>query len=666
VHPGRNRRKNRIVSTIKNPLSRIDGDKTMSESIPRIDVRQATDAQRWAVLQRQIIETLSLAAPEFVARYTRDDGTLIWRDEWPGMDGSDDPYEAFQYLALFYSISGDEEVYQLARKMWDAITWQWTQYGQIEREFDGYYDWMHHGEANLFHYFFGLTKPDSLVDRQRADRFARMYTGEDPLAPNYDPELGIICASQSGSRGPRHVVTAEDLGTHRGVLDGYLPPFEDLTGVPFPASTTPWHDDTVFAEIIEKMNQRTTRGDIPLNMNATGQMAHAFMYSADESLRTWVVEYIARWKARAAANDGILPDNVGLTGEVGEYLDGKWWGGHYGWRWPHGFLTIIEPTLNAGLNALLLTGDPTHLALVRQQLDANFELGHEEAGAWVVPQKHFDSGWTDYRSPNPLHPIQVWARSLADEDLERVERVRRGADWSEVAYPVVPLSAKHFNVNTAAWFTYITGANPDFPEQVLEANVALIEQQLRRMRSTDGDPAGFDSIHHIDGHTEALDLQIDGYAIHIWQEFNPVYFESLVQLMWGAPMHMSHGGLQHATVRYYDGAEKRPGLPSDVAALVSSIGADFVELELVNLDSDAPRSVIVQAGSFGEHLFADVTVGDAAPVPVQGRWFEVVLAPGAGATVRATMNRYVNSPSYETPWSRPSDWAPIISPRHTS
>jgi len=646
--------------------SGFDNKVAMNELIPRIVVGQAITAPRWALLQRQIVKTLSQAAPEFVARYTRDDGTLIWRDEWPGMDGSDDPYEAFQYLALFYSISGDESVYQLARSMWDAITWQWTQYGQIVREFDGYYDWMHHGEANLFHYFFGLTKPESLVDRQRADRFARMYTGEDPLAPNYDRELGIVRASQSGSRGPRFVVTEEDLGTHRGVLDGYLPPFEDLTGVPFPASTTPWHDDSVFAEIVEKMNERTTRGDVPLNMNATGQMAHAFMYSGDEGLRAWVVDYIARWKARADANGGILPDNVGLSGQVGEYLDGKWWGGHYGWRWPHGFLTIIEPTLNAGLNALLLTGDASHLALARQQLDANFDLGHDEGGSWVVPHKHFDSGWADYHAPNPLYPIHLWARSLSSEDLERVVRLRGDSDWTNVEYPVIPLSAKHFNVNTPAWFSYITGTNPGFPVRALEANVALIEQQLRRMRSPEGDPAGFGSIHHIDGRTEALDLQIDGYAIHIWQEFNPVYFESLVQLMWGAPMHVSHGGLQHATVRYYDSAEKRPGLPEGVAALVTGIGSDSVELELISVDSDIPRTVVVQAGSFGEHQFGLVSVAGAEPVPVGGRWFEVTLAPGSGASIRATMDRYVNSPSYETPWSRAGDWAPIIKPRRAN
>ena len=211
----------------------------------------------------------------------------------------------------------------------------------------------------------------------------------------------------------------------------------------------------------------------------------------------------------------------------------------------------------------------------------------------MVPHKHCDNGWTHYRPASPLHPIYLWARRLADENRERVERALHGADWSEVRYPTVPLSAKHFNVNTAAWYEYVTGATATFPKRASEANIELIQQQLRRMRSLDGDPLGFRSIHHVEGHTEAPELQIDGFAIHIWQEFNPVCFESLVQLRWGAPMHISHGVLHHATARCYDAEARRLGLPTATAALIHAIGKDFMELEIVNLDPETGRTMVV-------------------------------------------------------------------------
>ena len=171
-----------------------------SKKIASVKVSAAHGNPKWAKQEREIIEKLNEAAVEFVARYCRPDGTLIWRDQWGSMDGSDDPYEAFMNLALFYSIGGNERVYELARQMWDMITWQWTQYGKIHREFDGYYDWMHHGEGMLYFYFFGLTKPESLVDRQRAQSFANMYNGKDPEAQNYDPEHKVIRSPLNGSR----------------------------------------------------------------------------------------------------------------------------------------------------------------------------------------------------------------------------------------------------------------------------------------------------------------------------------------------------------------------------------------------------------------------------------------------------------------------------------
>ena len=641
----------------------------MTESVPRVQLHatETIDPPRWAVRELELMERIEAAAPEFVARYTRDDGSLIWRDVWPGMDGSDDPYEAFQYLALFYAIGGSETIYRLARQMWDAITWQWTQYGQLDREFPRHYDWMHHGEANLFHYFFGLTKPDSMVDRQRAVRFAHFYDGSDPLAPNYDTELHLIKAPMTGSNGPLHVATKEAWSTHRGVLTDYLAPFEDMESVDFALLKCDWRDDAVYDEVIAKMNERLNKGDVPLNLNATSQFTHAYLYTGDESFEQWVTDYLATWKARADANDGILPDNVGLSGQVGEYLDGKWWGGHYGWRWPHGFHTIIEPSLNAAHNALLMTGDLDQLALPRQQIDVNYALGKEIDGIWQVPYKHFDAGWTAYRPMHPLYAIHLWTRSLADEDQERIERIPRTFDWAEISLPDRPFATKHFNANTIPWYEYIVGRNPGYPERMLDTNHALIDQQLRRLRSDEGDPRNWDQIHHIDGYLDTVDAQVDGYNIHLWQEFCPVYFESLVQLMWGTPTHITHGGLQYASVRYYDADAERPGMPPGVAALVDGITADSVSVTLVNT-SDAARRVVLQAGSFREHRFERATLVDEngavlTTEDVGSEWFEVNLDPGAVARLKLDVVRFANDPSYETPWSKRADWDPVIQGR---
>jgi len=619
----------------------------------------------WAVLQQRLMDLLNQSAEEFVERYVQPDGTLLWRSYWPGMDGSDDPYEGFMNLALLYVLGGKRELYDHARKVFDGITWQWTEYGQIHREFDGYYDWMHHGEGSLFLYFLGLADPASLKDRQRARRFARMYMGEDPEAPNYDPVNKLIRSPINGSRGPRFTMTEEDWITHRGILDDYLPPFEDLTGVDFAGGKCPWSDDAVYREIIQKMNERMAKGDVPLNLNATSLITHAFMYSGDEKMVQWVVDYLGAWKARAEANGGIMPDNVGLTGKIGEYNDGKWWGGYYGWRWPHGLFTIVEPLVNAVMNAALLTGDLGWLDVARRQLDLNWELRKWSDGHWLVPHKHFDSGWSDYKRPNPAYPIYLWTVSMDPRDAERYDRIGAADFYKEIEIPIVSgrnpytgKETKHYIANTVPWFEYIRGNDPDYPENILKANYALVQRQLEKMRSPEGDPVGWIS----DGYN-LNDLS----SIHKWQEMCPVYPEGLLQLTLGAPMHISHGGLQHARVRYFDGAECRPGLPHKVSALVEQLSHDSVTLTLVNVDEFDEKTVVIQAGGFGEHRFTKAEARDAdgkllQSVPLADKWLSVRLGPSAGARFVLSMDRYVNKPSYDTPWSAVNP-APLIEPR---
>ncbi len=214
----------------------------------------------------------------------------------------------------------------------------------------------------------------------------------------------------NGSRGPRYENSWDDWSTHRWVLSGYPPPFEDL-GIP--TEVKPWHgedlpiadwtDDAVYAKILDALNTRQMRCDVPLNLTSTSLITNAFMYTGDESYRRWVVDYLEMWAERIEANGGICPDNIGPSGQVGETLDGKWWGGYYGWRWPHGLHTIIEPLTIAAMNAVLLTGDLGYLDIPRSQIAYLIERGRMQNDQLLIPYRHTDEGWTSFRPLEPKH-----------------------------------------------------------------------------------------------------------------------------------------------------------------------------------------------------------------------------------------------------------------------
>lgn len=549
---------------------------------------------------------------------------------------------------LFYAMGGSEEVYKLSREVWEAITWQWTQYGQIHDEFDAYYDWMHHGESSIFFYFFGLADPYVLKDRQRAVKFAGFYTGENSQIPNYDKNTKQMRSPITGSRGPRFQMTEEDWVTHREILDNYLPPFEDIPGVDGNGGVCPWSDDDVYREILQRINERQARGDVPLNLCATSLMTHAFLYTADDSYKRWVLDYVKAWEERTTRNGGVTPDNIGLSGEIGEYNDGKWWGGYYGWRWPHGAMTILEPEVIGCSNAMLLTGDVSWLNLARSQLDMLWSLRkQDEKGRWVVPNRHYDDGWRDYRPPHPMYGVYLWNLSQKEEDAVRAERgcpveLFEQIDSNYQRYGQTIGYHMGFNGNTAQWFHYMRGRNPEYPVKLLHANLEVLGGQLEKMRSSKYDPLTRD---HYD----------ESMSIHQWQQLMPVIVEGLAQLTMGGPMHAYHGGLQHARLRYYDARKARPGLPEDIAALVESLGDEEVVLQLVNLSMLDDRDVIVQGGVFGEHAFTMVETlnssGEATHCePVQGKWVRIHLRVGTGIRLRLRMKRYVNRPSYDTPW----------------
>ena len=139
----------------------------------------------------------------------------------------------------------------------------------------------------------------------------------------------------------------------------------------------------------------------------------------------------------------------------------------------------------------------------------------------------------------------------------------------------------------------------------------------------------------------------------------------------GAPPPVYNGGLLRATVRYFDADEKRPGLPADVAALVDEVAADRVGVELVNLSASQARRVVVQAGAFGEHQFADVAYAEESREglarhaglwlreerpweqkrgAVDARHFSVELPPATSIRLGCDLRRFAYAPSCASPW----------------
>jgi hypothetical protein len=588
-----------------------------------IDITTPVAPPRWALMERHLFDLMHEAAVDFVKRYTRDDGTLVWRDAWPGMDGSDDGYESFFNFALFYILGGDEEIHRIARKEWDAVTRQFTRYGQVHKEFDAYYDWMHHGESYIYIYYLGLADHTVAKDRARALRFAGLYMNEDPEALNYDFEHKRIRSPINGSRGPRFINSAEDWSTHREVLSHYPLPFDDIPGV---TDSKAWVDDKLFPNILEAMNRRMMQSDVPQNLACTSLMLNALMYTGDEKYRTWILDYTDAWRQRIRDNNGIMPDNVGPSGKIGEHMDGNWWGGYYGWKWPHGFFTIIEPTTIAAENAYLLTGDASYLSMPRSQLDLVTGMEQVKDGKRLVPTKHDQRGWYAYQPLRPTYHVHLWNVSQSKEDWRRLESVRGDDDWLTVG----DFRTKGDYGHEAPWVRFVTGHHPDYPEKILAVTYSQVRQRMQRIAADHTDPKTWD--------------------VHHWQELNPVVLEGLVQLTLGGPQPLYHGGVLHCRVRYFDPQRRRPGLPPDVAVLVTRIEPERTTLQLVNTSPSHAREMIIQAGAFGEHSFSSVKTVDGKTETIGGRHLRVRLAPGAGGRLVLGMKRYVNPPAYGFPW----------------
>jgi hypothetical protein len=583
-------------------------------------------APTWAVLQRELFDLLDRAWRRFAEVFCDDGGALRFEGPMSSRDGGDDFYEAFSNWPQLYLLGGSSELLDASIVHWEAVTRQLTDLGMLRDEFDKGYDWFHLGEGLLPFYQLCMASPARFADRAR--RFADLYV--DPAFGNYDPELAMIRAPHNGA-----------LGARFGVNDGGRPyPWSDALAAQYgyPLDWMPGaaavRDDP---RLGEWMHERLGRGDVAINLGAVALVANAQLVAPDQRYVDWCRQYVGAWRSRAIANGGLIPDNVGPDGKVGSLLDGRWYGGHYGWAWPHGCYSVGTAVLVGTLAAALVTGDPSVLDVPRSLLDTVIAQGktapisdssllaHWRANlgddvdnpTFLVPYRHSDRGWFDFNPMQAALPTALWHETGAADDRARLAKLRSlaGYDWATVRSFRDKEEAGH----EEPWLAYLSGDNNAYPEQILR--VAL-EQARRRMTLLDQvtDPVGREA------------------DIHRWQRLNPIVTEALVQLTWGAPQTLYNGGLTQARVRYFDADAQRPGLPPGVAALVRSIEPAHTIVELVNLD-DTPRRLVVQAGAFAQ----DVIESTGSP------WLELEVPPG-DRLLTLTIHRNVRTPAYATPW----------------
>jgi hypothetical protein len=177
-----------------------------------ITVDSKMEAPRWAVLERQIFDAAAPAMAEFYNKYYDDRGYVQCVLRWGADDGPDDAFENFAGWPEFHALGGSDNTLRLYLKGLDGMIRQYTdakttevpagRSGMYYKEFSTQSDWMHHGEGLRVFNRMALSVPGDSKYIERAKRFAGLYMGEDPEAPNYDPRLKLIRSLINGSRGP--------------------------------------------------------------------------------------------------------------------------------------------------------------------------------------------------------------------------------------------------------------------------------------------------------------------------------------------------------------------------------------------------------------------------------------------------------------------------------
>ena len=598
---------------------------------PVVQVDSPMPPPDWALLERALLDANSDAVESFAERYLDDRGYLLHTPRWGTLDGPDDAIETFYNWTLLHTLGGSDAVLDLYKK---GLEGHLRQYGELRtelttlasngayhREFITQSDWFHTGEGMRAFLLQGHSDPDDPLLVQRMERFASMYTGEDPDTANYDPEHKIIRSLWNGSLGPmlRKATVYDWVGDP---VPGKFHLLHNPAGASELLDLEEWYP-RMLAHCDEYLD---SVGDTFLNLAATLLGTNAYALTGKEKYRAWTLEYLDAWKERAEATGGMIPSNIGLDGSLGGAHNGQWWKGTYGWNFTifDGELQQIAhrnyftaASFQGFANGLLLTGDQGYIDVLRKQMDLILEAVKVEDGSTLLPTMYGDPRGYGFNGEPEFYRYQpvTYSDRLAEIYL-----------WS-----MDPADLALVSMQEEPWIAFLQGKDPGYPERAMRSDFAHIRARLEAIRKDD----------------TTDDTRLADYLLGLM----PATTATLAQLTVGGYFARGRIWVLHSRLRYFDPARRRAGLPNDVAALVHNLSEDAVQVTLINLSQVEPRDVVVQAGGYAEHQFTHLETASGSR-ELDTDAITVRLSPGAGQRLTLGVERYANRPNLSFPWAR--------------
>lgn len=604
-------------------------------SNPDFIVDEAHASPEWALLQRELLRSASLAAEHYYGRYFDEKGYLKTDLRWGANDGPDDAIENVNRWPELYALGGSESVMELYKKAYEGHVRQMSEPvlsrnvngrishlpyvidGMYHKEFLTHADWMHISEATIVFNKMGLNDPYDVKFQHRTRRFAEFYTGHDPSTPNYDPEHKIIRSMYNGSRGPllRLTTGVDWTGDVSEVRGRYAAGHGEENYEEFLFHFKDYHD---------------TVGDVPLNLISTNLALNAYMLTGEDKYRDWMLEYVDAWYDRMEANNWVIPSLIGLDGTIGgQYGPDVWYAGAYGWGFtvdqqsPPAYALTNRPRTRwafvAFMNAYMVTGDDRYLQAWRNQDDVIYNAGYmRDDGVYMTPRMYGnpewslegyspeDADWYGFGPRDHTNLLETYFLSMRQQDRERITA-------------------------SIPWLDYLEGNNPDYAVNAIRADLEDVKKRMRMMRADN----------------TSMDMRLVDDPMGI----NPVSVVSLIRLMGGALHESRRATPLYTRLRYFDADRRRAGVPEDVAALVEAMSDQSVTVSIVNLNPVESRSLVIQGGGYAEHQLVAIN-HNGVRTPIDSTAFQILLEPGSGATLVIEMNRYVNKPTMDFPWFR--------------